>query len=64
MVSLDILLGMSSKPVFSIISVREGPLHIPKDIILFQYNLKNYLSAVYHYSCLIVDLLPWYEDGD
>ena len=46
---------MSSKLVFSIISVQEGPLQIPKDIIPFQYNIKNYLSAGYHHSCLCVD---------
>ena len=59
-VSFDILLRMSLKLVFSIIRVQEGPLHTPIDIILFQYNLKNYLSAVYHRSCLSLDLLHWH----
>ena len=63
-VLFDILLRMSSKLVFFNNSVQEGPLHIPKDIILFQYNLKKSLSAVYHNSCLSVDFLHWYDDGD
>ena len=43
------------KQFFSIISI---------DIILFQYNFKNSLSAVYHHSFLSVDLLHWYDDGN
>ena len=62
--SFDILLCLSSKLVFSIIRVHEGPLHIPIDILLSQYNLKHSLSAVYHRSCLSVDLLHWYNNGD
>ena len=34
--------------------VREGSLHIPKDFVLFQYNLKNSSSTIYHLSCLSV----------
>ena len=37
-VSDDIMLRGSSKVIFSIIRVQEDPLHIPKDIVLFQYN--------------------------
>ena len=56
-VSFDILLCMS-------LELQEGPLRIRKDIMLFQYNLKHSSSVVYHRSCLSVDLLHWYDNGD
>ena len=53
-----------SKLYFSIIRLPEGLLHIPIYIIFFRYNLKNSLSALYHRSCLSVDLLHCFDDGD
>ena len=49
-VLIGILLRVSSKLVFSMIMVQEGLSDVPRDITLFQYNLKNYSSAVYHDS--------------
>ena len=59
-VSVDIFLRISSKLVFLMIMVQKGPLDIPKDIVPFQCSLRNYSSAVYH----LIDLLPWYDNGD